>query len=60
MSPNAAATSRPWCGISPVAGSMVIVVILSGVSWATFSISMPPSVEATTAIAAAFAVDQQR
>ena len=48
--PSAAATARPWCGISPVAGSMVIVAIFSGLSWATFSISIPPSVEATTAM----------
>ena len=50
MRPSAAATARPWCGIRPVAGSMVIVRIFSGVSCATFSMSIPPSVEATMAM----------
>ena len=39
---------------------MVMVSIFSGVSWATASMSMPPSVEATTAIRPVVAVDQQR
>ena len=60
MSPSAAATARPWCGISPVAGSMVSVSIFSGVSWATASMSMPPSVEATMRDPAGLAIDQQR
>ena len=36
--------------VDPATGSMVIVVIFSGVSWATASMSMPPSVEATIAM----------
>ncbi len=37
---------RPWNGWMPEAGSTEKVTIFSGVSWATFSMSMPPSVEA--------------
>ena len=41
-----AATSA---SVTPVAGSMTMVWIFSGVSWATASMSMPPSVETTKA-----------
>ena len=44
--PSLNASSRPWYGCAPVSGSMVALKIFSGVSWATFSISTPPSVEA--------------
>ncbi|MNC66223.1 hypothetical protein D3C75_1166050 [compost metagenome] len=33
--------------VTPVVGSMTTVMIFSGVSWATASMSMPPSVETT-------------
>ncbi len=36
--------------MTPVAGSTEKVTIFSGVSWATCSMSMPPSVETTKAI----------
>ena len=45
--------------MKPVAGSIVKVWIFSGVSWATSSMFMPPSVEATKAIRPVFAVDEQ-
>jgi hypothetical protein len=41
-----AATSA---GVTPASGSIDRVMIFSGVSWATASMSMPPSVEATKA-----------
>jgi hypothetical protein len=43
---EAAHVMRTGC---PVTGSTVMVTIFSGVSCATFSMSMPPSVEATIA-----------
>ena len=44
----------------PVAGSTVRVTIFSGVSAATSSMSMPPSVEAMKATRAGVAIDQER
>jgi hypothetical protein len=45
--------------MTPVAGSIEKVMIFSGVSWATASMSMPPSVETTKATGPC-AVDQHR
>ena len=41
---------RAWNGWIPVAGSMAILWIFSGVLAATSSMSMPPSVEAMIVI----------
>ncbi|MNL55882.1 hypothetical protein D3C87_1793270 [compost metagenome] len=46
--PRALARARVWVGHTPVAGSIEKLWIFSGVAWATSSMSMPPSVEATT------------
>ena len=44
---SASAAARPWWGMTPVAGSIEIVWMRSGVSCATVSMSMPPSVDTT-------------
>ncbi len=44
----------------PIAGSIVSVKILSGVSCATFSMSMPPSVEAMNATREVDAINERR
>jgi len=45
--PRAKAIWRDWKAWRPTAGSTCTLKIFSGVWWATCSISMPPSVEAT-------------
>ncbi len=46
---RASAAARPSASVKPVVGSMAMVRMRSGVSWATASMSMPPSVETTMA-----------
>ena len=45
LKPKLKATLRAWNGIIPTAGSISSVKIKCGVSSATVSISIPPSVE---------------